>query len=498
MQLYSYTLDSVVTVTAADPQGLAAQQRFEVTVPNRPPEAVGEIPARTVSIGETVSVDVSAYFRDPDGDPLSYTAASSNPGVAGASAAGSSVRLAGRARGVVTVVVTATDPQGLAVQQRFEVTVPNRAPGAVGEIPAQALSIGEAVSVDVSAYFRDPDGDPLSYAAASSNAGVVEASATASSVAVAALAAGVATVTVTATDPGGLSATSSFGVTVETSAPGTFHIELVFATSVTGPQEAAFRAAAERWMAILAPTDLPDVPVDRTLNCGSDPRFQRSVGTIDDVMAVVAVAEIDGPGGVLGRAGPCWLRGGSSLPFYGRIELDGADLDRLEQAGDLEELVLHEMGHVLGIGTIWDRLGLLRDPASDTRSPDTHFTGPLAIAAFDEAGGTGYTGARVPVENVGGAGSRNGHWRESVLSLELMTSYLHAGVREPLSAITIQSLADLGYDVDSTLAEPYRLPGADVARALEAAPRIPYGDDIWRGPLVFVDPDGRIMRVIPR
>lgn len=175
-------------------------------------------------------------------------------------------------------------------------------------------------------------------------------------------------------------------------------------------------------MAILAPTDLPDARMNRTLGCGGDPRFERHVETIDDLMIVVAVVEIDGSLGTLGRAGPCWVRTATSLPLYGRISMDAADFDQL-QARDLEEVIVHEMGHVLGFGTLWPRVGLLRDPASETSAPDTHFTGPLAIAAFDEA---------------------------------------------------------------------------DLARAIEAAPKIPYGDDIWTGPLIFVDPNGRITRVIPR
>ena len=309
------------------------------------------------------------------------------------------------------------------------------------------------------------------------------------------VAAGVATVTVTASDSAGATVASPFEVTVVRT-DDSFEIEIVFATSVTRAQEAAFRRAAERWMAILAPTELPDARFNRTVGCGEDPRFERHVETIDDLMIVVAVGEIDGPRGVLGRAGPCWIRTVTWLPIYGRIEMDAADLERLE-TGDLEEAILHEMGHVLGIGSVWSRLDLLRDPASETSTPDTHFTGPLAIAAFDEAGGTGYGGAKVPVENMGGSGSRNSHWRETVLALELMTPVQHLGVAEPLSAITIQSLADLGYEVESTWAEPYQLPSADIARAIEAAPRIPYGDDIWRGPLVVADPDGRIVRVIP-
>ena len=179
------------------------------------------------------------------------------------------------------------------------------------------------------------------------------------------------------------------------------------------------------------------------------------------------------------------------------MEFDVADLERLERRGTLEDVVLHEMGHVLGIGTIWSRLGLLRDPASETEAPDTHFTGPLAIEAFDEAGGTGYRGAKVPVENRGGPGSRNGHWRETVLRTELMTPSVRVGGSSPLSAITIQSLADLGYSVDTTVADPYRLPDADAARDIDPGRLIPYGDDIWRGPVVIVDRDGRIVRVIP-
>ncbi len=113
--------------------------------------------------------------------------------------------------------------------------------------------------MDVSSYFSDPDGDALSYTAASSNAGVAEASVSGSSVAVAAHARGVVTVTVTARDRGGgLSASSPFAVTVEV-AEGRFQIELVFVTSMTQSREAAFRRAAQRWMTILAPTELRDL-----------------------------------------------------------------------------------------------------------------------------------------------------------------------------------------------------------------------------------------------
>ncbi|WP_420441546.1 putative Ig domain-containing protein [Candidatus Palauibacter sp.] len=490
---------ATITVTARDGQSLAAEQRFEITVPNRAPEAVGTLPPLTLAVGETEVVVASSYFRDPDGDSLTYTAASSDAGVVAVSVAGvsgDSVAATALAKGVATITVTARDGQSLAAEQRFEITVPNRAPEVADAIPAHTLPVGEAATVDVSTHFRDPDGDPLAYAATSSDSAVATVTVSGATLTIRGVGAGVATVTVTASDSAGATIASPFEVTVVRTG-GSFQIELAFATPVTRAQEAAFQRAAERWMAILAPTELPDARFSRTVDCGEDPRFQRHVETIDDLMIVVAVGEIDGPHGVLGRAGPCWIRTATSLPVYGRIEMDAADLDQLE-TGDLEEVILHEMGHVLGIGIIWSHLDLLRNPASETSTPDTHFTGPLAIAAFDEAGGAGYGGAKVPVENMGGSGSRNSHWRESVLVLELMTPFQNIGVGEPLSAITIESLADLGYEVDATWADPYELPSADMARAIEAAPKVPYGDDIWRGPLVVVDPDGRIVRVIPR
>ena len=56
---------------------------------------------------------------------------------------------------------------------------------------------------------------------------------------------------------------------------------------------------------------------------------------------------------------------------------------------------------MLGFGTLWDRFGYLQDPAAGTASqaPDTHFSGALAIAAFERGGGASYRGAKVPVEN---------------------------------------------------------------------------------------------------
>ena len=101
------------------------------------------------------------------------------------------------------------------------------------------------------------------------------------------------------------------------------------------------------------------------------------------------------------------------------------------------------------------------------------------------------------MENRAGQGSGDAHWRESVLDHELMTPFQNGGEPDPLSPITIQSLADLGYKVNAALAEPFRLPGAAVAADKEDPRMIKYGDDILRGPIVVVDSEGNVVRVIP-
>ena len=206
---------TTVTVTASDPEGLSASQSFEVTVLNRPPEAVDKIPDLTVTAGGTESVDASSYFRDPDGDALSYGAETSDAAVATVSVSGSTLTVIGVTAAATTVTVTASDPEGLSASQSFEVTVLNRPPEAVDKIPDLTVTAGGTESVDASSYFRDPDGDALSYGAETSDAAVATVSVSGSTLTVIGVTAGATTVTVTASDPEGLSASQIFEVTAQ-------------------------------------------------------------------------------------------------------------------------------------------------------------------------------------------------------------------------------------------------------------------------------------------
>ena len=305
---------------------------------NRPPVAQGMIPDQQVDGGQSVTVDVTTYFTDPDGDNLTYQALTSDAAVATAFIPASVVTIRGVSAGNATITITASDGS-LTVGQQIRVTVRrsvnplpdlivespsvsdgspepgerftfnatvrnqgdgdasssttlryyrstdatisaadtevgtdsvgsldqsetsdesirldaptdtgtyyygacvdalsdesdtqnncsvavtvtvgqpvNQAPVAQGTIPAQSVDVGESVRIAVTSYFRDPDGDRLTYSASSSDAAVATAATSGSVVTVEGKSAGNATITVTA-DDGSLTARQTIRVTVQT------------------------------------------------------------------------------------------------------------------------------------------------------------------------------------------------------------------------------------------------------------------------------------------
>jgi tetrahydromethanopterin S-methyltransferase subunit E len=114
------------------------------------------------------------------------------------------------------------------------------------------------------------------------------------------------------------------------------------------------------------------------------------------------------------------------------------------------------MAHVLGYGTIWSARGLLVGAVA-SGGTDPHFIGTRAVDEFNAGGGTTYSGGlKVPVENTGGNGTTDSHWRESVFGNELMTGFVDPGVN-PLSRVSIASMGDLGYSVNLTGADDFML-----------------------------------------
>src|SRR6185369_4863536 len=117
--------------------------------------------------------------------------------------------------------------------------------------------------------------------------------------------------------------------------------------------------------------------------------------TVDGVVITANLTSIDGAGKILGSAGPCILRDVGLLPAQGYMEFDTADLAALEANGQLQQVILHEMGHVLGFGSIWSvnpGNGLPSVMLLDRSDPnDPVFRGPASLSAlFGLAGPTGF------------------------------------------------------------------------------------------------------------
>jgi len=267
-----------------------------------------------------------------------------------------------------------------------------------------------------------------------------------------------------------------------------FDIEVRFLGSATPTQRQAFTNAEARWESLIV-GDLEEVDLNASAgDCGpGSPAINEN---IDDLLILVTLDSIDGPGNVLGSAGPCFIRNTDNLSVLGAMVFDTTDLQDVEAAGLLDELILHEMGHVLGFGSLWPSDSLLIDASlPPTNGTDPHFIGAQALSAFNSVGGSAYGGAKVPVENTGGEGTADGHWRESVFKNELMTGFVDLG-DNPLSIVTVASLADEGYTVNMDGADPYSLLLS--LRASRKADGVALGRDVMRLPVRKVDRHGRV------
>lgn len=252
-------------------------------------------------------------------------------------------------------------------------------------------------------------------------------------------------------------------VTVNTcgaSPPGAYPIEVRFTAGPPGGTIGpSFACAVERLMsAVVGPPVVTTVLSNFNAN-GCVPGLTLS----EEVRGLVihaTIESIDGPGGVLGSAGPCYIRAEDGLPFMGRMRFDTADLIALAGSGRLDDVIIHEMLHVLGVGVVWNTKGVFGIFGSGPQ-----FLGPLARAAcVDDHNGASVCANGVPIEDcVGiagcGPGTINSHWKEPTFRNELMTGYLNSGIN-PFSRMTIQSLADIGYNVDATQGEDYFVTGS--------------------------------------
>ena len=226
--------------------------------------------------------------------------------------------------------------------------------------------------------------------------------------------------------------------------------------SLTPAQQQVFRLAARRWSEIIV-GDLPDVTTP-------DGRV------IDDVEIEATAAQL-GPN-TLGEATYTERRGGvGGLPYAGFMRFNTSFVASMMADGTFADVIRHEMGHVLGIGSLWNTFGLI----TGFGSTDPQYTGARGVFEYQALLGAGRLASSVPVENMKitqagfvpgkpGDGSYASHWRESIFTNELMTSVAERpGVAMPISRLTVASLEDIGYRVNYAAADPYRLPGTVMA-----------------------------------
>ena len=209
------TQTATITVTATDTDSATASESFTMTI-SRPPYKVGSIPSQDVVINKSVTLDISSYFADPDGDTLIYSKVNSWPSIMSVSISGSTVTITGKGLGTKTFAARAQDMVGGSVAYHdVSVTVSSpQPPVAVGTIPAIEGPVNQAgTTIALSGYFSDPAGQTLTYSASSSDTYYVSVSVNSSNeLEVTPRAAGNATITVKATNPDNLSATQSISV----------------------------------------------------------------------------------------------------------------------------------------------------------------------------------------------------------------------------------------------------------------------------------------------
>lgn len=213
-------------------------------------------------------------------------------------------------------------------------------------------------------------------------------------------------------------------------------------------------SAFQKWSEYIYALDLP-----YRLSSGT---YCDDYVTIDDSMnyagifVVVEFAQIDGEGNVLAFAGPCTMDA-NGIPRLGLIVVDATDVDILMAYGEflLEDVIMHEIGHVLGLGTLWIPNVTYSVPAPGPNNGYLYRLKHANDAHFFYGG----TGVGALVEDTGGPGTTASHWKENVYGNELMTGFLNVGNGGGImSRITLGGLQDIGYSINYDHPDLYSLP----------------------------------------
>ena len=230
-----------VVVTASDGQGGTASQTLILGTSNQAPVVTTQIAEQRTADGAIVSLGAGLAFVDPNGDPLTFAATGLPKGLAIDPVTGAitgTIDPSASLASPYSVTITATDDKGAATSETFAVAVADTSPVAIS--PAMPITLGIVpdgtviLPFDTAPAFANPDGLPLTYAAAGLPAGLIidpatgvitgtldhDASATAPAGSGAgATQDGLYTVVVTASDGQGGSASQAFVLETSNQAP---------------------------------------------------------------------------------------------------------------------------------------------------------------------------------------------------------------------------------------------------------------------------------------
>ncbi|MFW9335517.1 S-layer homology domain-containing protein [Paenibacillus polymyxa] len=236
---------ATITVTANDGNGGTADTQFNMTITPVIPEAVNHTPTVEASISNVTTgvadgiktVSFADVFADEDSDALTFTATSTDTGVATVAINGSDLKITPVNAGTATITVTANDGNGGTVDTQFNMTITPVIPEAVNHAPTVETSISNVTTgaadgiktVSLADVFADEDSDVLTYTATTTDTGVATVAVNGSDLKITPVNGGTTTITVTANDGNGGTVDTNFTLTV-TLPPAVNHAPVVQST----------------------------------------------------------------------------------------------------------------------------------------------------------------------------------------------------------------------------------------------------------------------------
>ncbi len=190
-------------------------------------------------------------------------------------------------------------------------------------------------------------------------------------------------------------------------------------------------AAAQRWEQVIV-GDVADVPLRDLAGFAPDVpgcQYPTDTGFVDDLYVCVYYQPLDG--NVIGQGGYIYTRG-NNIPISGFIRVDPDEVEPARLGGYFNALLLHELGHALGIGTT---------PACPSDS--------MSSMANIEYQRISQCSTIIPMDQPGCF-----HYSEECLATELMTPVVSRS-GNPLSRVTVGWANDIGYEVNYDAADPF-------------------------------------------